>query len=382
MDFTLTEPERELLDLGRAFAEREIAPIAAQAWREERCPTEVLRGLGDLGLLGLLVPEKWGGIDASTVGFVSLLEALAAIDPSIASAWQAHTTIGSLPLLLFGSDEQRERWLRPLAEGRALGAFGLTEPGAGSDVQSIRTRATRAAGGWVLNGQKAFISNAGTDMSFGVTVLARIDEGADGKPRFGSFIVERGAQGYSEGPKLRGIGWHSLDTRELFFDDVWVPDDQVVGEPGAGLRQFFGALEVGRISIAALSVGTAEGALRLALEYAKQREQFGAKISSFQAIQFKLADMATEIEAARWLTYYAAARRDAGQPFKKEAAMAKLKASRVATAVTSEAVQIFGGAGYLLESPIARFYCDAKVLEIGEGTNEIQHLVIARELGC
>jgi alkylation response protein AidB-like acyl-CoA dehydrogenase len=382
MDFTLTEPERELLDLGRTYAEREIAPIAAQAWRDERCPTEVLRGLGELGLLGLLVPEKWGGIGASTVGFVSLLEALAAVDPSIASAWQAHTTIGSLPLLLFGSDDQRERWLRPLAEGRALGAFGLTEPGAGSDVRSIRTRATRAPGGWMLNGQKAFISNAGTDMSFGATVLARIGEDTDDRPRFGSFIVERGAKGYTEGPKLRGIGWHSLDTRELFFDDVWVPDDQVVGEPGAGLKQFLGALEVGRISIAALSVGTAEGALRLALEYAKQREQFGAKIASFQAIQFKLADMATEIEAARWLTYYAASLRDAGKPFKKEAAMAKLKASRVATAVTSEAVQIFGGAGYLLESPVARFYCDAKVLEIGEGTNEIQHLVIARELGC
>ena len=382
MDFTLTEPERELRDLGRTYAEREIAPIAARAWHEERCPTEVLRGLGELGLLGLLVPEKWGGIDASTVGFVSLLEALAAVDPSIASAWQAHTTIGSLPLLLFGSDEQRERWLRPLAEGRALGAFGLTEPGAGSDVRSIRTRATRAPGGWVLNGQKAFISNAGTDMSYGVTVLARLDEDTGGSPRFGSFIVERGANGYTEGPKLRGIGWHSLDTRELFFDEVWVPDHQVVGDPAAGLRQFLGALEVGRISIAALSVGTAEGALRLALDYAKQREQFGAKIASFQAIQFKLADMATEIEAARWLTYYAASLRDAGKPFKKEAAMAKLKASRVATSVTSEAVQIFGGTGYMLESPIARFYCDAKVLEIGEGTNEIQHLVIARELGC
>ena len=344
--------------------------------------TEFERELVDLGLLGPLVPEKWGGIGATTVGFVGLLETLAATDPSIAAAWQAHSTIGSLPLLLFGSDDQRERWLRPLAEGRALGAFGLTEPHAGSDVRSLRTRATRVSGGWVLTGQKAFISNAGTDMSFGVTVLARIGEDAGGKPRFGSFIVERGSAGYTTGPKLRGIGWHSLDTRELFFDDVWVPDDQVVGEPGAGLAQVLGALEVGRISIAALSVGTAEGALRLALGYAKQREQFGAKISSFQAIQFKLADMATEIEAARWLTYYAAALRDAGKPFKKEAAMAKLKASRVATAVTSEAVQIFGGAGYLLESPIARFYCDAKVLEIGEGTNEIQHLVIARELGC
>jgi alkylation response protein AidB-like acyl-CoA dehydrogenase len=382
MDFTLTEAERELLELGRAYAEREVAAVAPQAWQEERCPVEVLRGLGKLGLLGLLVPEEWGGIGASTVGFVALLEALAAVDPSVAAAWQAHSTIGSLPLLLFGSDGQRERWLRPLAQGSALGAFGLTEPAAGSDVRSIRTRAARVPGGWVLNGQKAFISNAGTDMSFGVTVLARTGEAADGRPRFGSFIVERGTRGYTTGPKLRGIGWKALDTRDLFFDDVFVPDDRVVGEPGAGLQQFLGALEVGRISIAALSVGLAQGALRMARDYARQREQFGAKISSFQAIQFKLADMATEIEAARWLTYYAASLRDAGKPFRKEAAMAKLKASSVATYAASEAVQIFGGAGYMLESPIARFYCDAKVLEIGEGTNEIQRLVIARELGC
>jgi alkylation response protein AidB-like acyl-CoA dehydrogenase len=381
MDFTLTEFEGELLDLGRTYAEREIAAVAARAWHEERCPTEVLRGLGELGLLGPLVPEKWGGIGSSTVGYVALLEALAAVDPSVAAAWQAHSTIGSLPLLLFGNDDQREKWLRPLAEGRRLGAFGLTEPGAGSDVRSLRTKAVRVADGWVLTGQKAFISNAGTDMSFGVTVLARTGEAA-GKPRFGSFIVEQGTAGYTLGPKLRGIGWKGLDTRDLFFDGVWVPDSQVVGEPGGGLAQFLSALEVGRISIAALSLGTASGALRMALAYAKQHEQFGSPISSFQAIQFKLADMATEIEAARWLTYYAASLRDAGKPFRKEAAMAKLKASRVATTVVSEAVQIFGGAGYMLDSDVARFYCDAKVLEIGEGTNEIQHLVIARELGC
>jgi alkylation response protein AidB-like acyl-CoA dehydrogenase len=382
MDVTLTEIERDLLELGRAYAEREIAVIAPQAWQQERCPVELLRGLGELGLLGPLVPEKWGGIGSTTVGFVALLEALATVDPSVAAAWQAHSTIGSLPLLLFGSDEQRERWLRPLAEGTRLGAFGLTEPSAGSDVRSLRTRAERVSGGWVLTGQKAFISNAGTEMSFGVTVLARTGADADGKPRFGSFIVERGAPGYTQGPKLRGIGWKGLDTRDLYFDNVFVPESQVVGEPGGGLGQFLTALEVGRISVAALSLGTAAGALRLALAYAKQREQFGARISSFQAIQFKLADMATEIEAARWLIYYAAALRDAGRPFKKEAAMAKLKASQVATFTVSEAVQIFGGAGYMLESDIARFYCDAKVLEIGEGTNEIQRLVIARELGC
>jgi short/branched chain acyl-CoA dehydrogenase len=382
MDFTLSEVEGDLLALGRAYAEREIAPVAARAWHEERCPTELLRGLGELGLLGTLVPEKWGGIGSTTVGYVALLEALAAVDPSVAAAWQAHSTIGSMPLLLFGDDEQRERWLRPLAEGRRLGAFGLTEPGAGSDVRSLRTRARRVSDGWVLSGQKAFISNAGTDMSFGVTVLARTGEDAAGQPRFGSFIVEQGAAGYTLGPKLRGIGWKGLDTRDLFFDDVWVPDGQVLGEPGGGLAQFLGALEVGRISVAALSLGTAAGAMRMALDHARQHQAFGTPISAFQAIQFKLADMATEIEAARWLTYRAAALRDAGQPFRKEAAMAKLKASQVATSAVSEAVQIFGGAGYMLDSDVARFYCDAKVLEIGEGTNEIQRLVIARELGC
>src|SRR6516225_8509628 len=191
MDFTLTEFEGELLNLGRTYAEREIAPVAARAWHEERCPTELLRGLGELGLLGTLVPEKWGGIGSTTVGFVALLEALATVDPSVATAWQAHSTIGSLPLLLFGSDEQRERWLRPLAEGRALGAFGLTEPGAGSDTRAIRTRAERRDGGWLINGHKTFISNAGTDMSFGVTLLARTDAGSDGRGRFASFVVEK-----------------------------------------------------------------------------------------------------------------------------------------------------------------------------------------------
>jgi short-chain 2-methylacyl-CoA dehydrogenase len=376
MDFSLTEPERDLVALCRDFAQKEIAARAPQAWDEARCPTDLLREMGELGLLGMLVPEEWGGIGMSTVGFVAAMEQIGLADQSVAAAWQAHVTIGSLPLHLFGTDDQRERWLRPLAEGRALGAFGLTEPDAGSDARGIRTRAERKDGGWLINGRKTFISNAGTDMSFGVTLLARTEA------NHATFVVEKDTPGFAMGPKMQGIGWRGLDTRELYFDDVWVPGDHLVGDPDLGLSQFLRTLEVGRISIAALSLSLTQAVLDLATDYARQRVQFGQPISQFQAIQFKLADIATELEAARWLTYRAAHLRDAGQPFRKEAAMAKLKASRVAAWAASEAVQVHGGVGYMLESPVARFYCDAKVLEIGEGTNEIQHLVIARELGC
>ena len=377
MDFSLTEPERDLVGLCREFARNEIAERAPQAWEDARCPTDLLREMGGLGLLGMLIPEEWGGIGMSTVGFVAAMEQIGLADQSVAAAWQAHVTIGSLPLYLFGDDAQRERWLKPLAEGRALGAFGLTEPDAGSDARGISTRAERRDGGWVINGRKTFISNAGTDMSFGVTLLART-EGSG----YATFVVEKDTPGFTMGPKMRGIGWRGLDTRELYFDDVLVADDHLVGDPEMGLGQFLGTLEVGRISIAALSLSLTQAVLDLATDYAKQRVQFGRPISKFQAVQFKLADIATELEAARWLTYRAASLRDAGQPFLREASMAKLKASRVAVWAASEAVQIHGGVGYMLESPVARFYCDAKVLEIGEGTNEIQHLVIARTLGC
>jgi len=382
MDLSLTDSEQALVGLCREFAQGEIAPRAPLAWDEARCPTDLLREMGQLGLLGMLVPEEWGGIGMSTVGFVAAMEEIGRADQSVAAAWQAHVTIGSLPLYLFGNDAQRERWLRPLAEGRVLGAFGLTEPDAGSDARGIRTRAERRDGGWLINGAKTFISNAGTDMSFGVTLLARVEPAEGGKPRFGSFVVEKDTPGFTMGPKMRGIGWRGLDTRQLYLDDVMVPDDQLVGDPNMGMSQFLSALEVGRISIAALSLSLTQAVLDLATAYARERVQFGQPISKFQAVQFKLADIATELEAARWLTYRAAYLRDTGRPFLKEAAMAKLKASRVATWAASEAVQIHGGLGYMLETPVARFYCDSKVLEIGEGTNEIQHLVIARALGC
>jgi short-chain 2-methylacyl-CoA dehydrogenase len=376
VDFSLTTAERDLAELARDFAQKEIAARAPIAWEEARCPTDLLREMGKLGLLGMLIPEQWGGIGMSTVGFVAAMEQIGLADQSVAAAVQAHVTIGSLPLYMFGDDGQRERWLRPLAEGRALGAFGLTEPGAGSDTRGIRTRAERHEGGWRINGHKTFISNAGTDMSFGVTVLARTGE------KFGSFVVEKETPGFTMGPKMPGIGWRGLDTRELFFDDVVVPENHLVGNPDLGLSQFLATLEVGRISIAALSLSLTQAVLDLATEHAKNRVQFGQPISKFQAVQFKLADIATELEAARWLTYRAASLRDEGRPFLKEASMAKLKASRLAAWAASEAVQIHGGTGYMLDSAVARFYCDAKVLEIGEGTNEIQHLVIARALGC
>src|SRR5271168_888540 len=251
MDLSLDEPERELVSLCRDFAQREIARRAPVAWDEGRCPTDLLREMGALGLLGMLVPERWGGIGMSTVGFVAAMEQIGLADQSVAAAWQAHVTIGTLPLYLFGNDSQRERWLRPLSEGRVLGAFGLTEANAGSDARAISTRAERQDSGWLINGAKAFISNAGTDMSFGVTLLARTESADDRGPKFGSFVVEKGTPGFTLGPKMRGIGWRGLDTRELYFDDVWVPDDHLIGSQDLGLNQFLGTLEVGRISIAA-----------------------------------------------------------------------------------------------------------------------------------
>src|SRR6188474_2539172 len=270
MDFSYTESEQSLADLCRTFASREIASRAPAAWERAECPTDLLREMGELGLLGMLVPEEWGGIGMSTVGFVAALEQLGQADQSVAAAFQAHVTIGSLPLYLFGNDEQRERWLRPLAEGRVLGAFGLTEPDAGSDMRGITTRAERQDGGWLINGRKAFISNAGTDMSFGVTLLART-EGDDEKPQYASFVVEKDTPGFTMGPKMRGIGWRGLDTRELFFDDVWVPDEHLIGDPDMGLGQFLRTLEVGRISIAALSLSLTQAVLDMATEYAGQR---------------------------------------------------------------------------------------------------------------
>jgi len=380
MDFELNDDQQALRDLAARFAAREIAPHADRWWAEERFPVEVFEAMGKLGLMGLLVPEKYGGVDVGMVAYVAAMEEIGGADQSVAAAWNAHITIASLPLLAFGTEGQKERWLRPLAEGRNIGAFGLTEPNAGSDAAGIRTRARRDGDEWVLDGTKMFISNAGTAMSAGVILLAVTGEDAGGKKRYGSFYVPEGTAGYGKSEPLKKLGWHSMDTRELVFDNCRLPADHLLGEEGHGLRQFLDVLAAGRISVAALSVSLAGAVLRLATGYAKQRTQFGQPIANFQAVGHKLADMATEYEAARWLTYRAASLYDTGRPYAREAAMAKLYASEVANRAASAAVQIHGGYGYMRETTVGRFYADAKILEIGEGTSEIQRTVIARSL--
>jgi short/branched chain acyl-CoA dehydrogenase len=382
VNFDLTEEQRSLQALCREFARKEIVPHRDEWNRQRRFPVEVFRKMAELGLMGLLVPEQYGGTGVGAVAYVAAMEEIGKADQSVAATWNAHLTIASMPLLYFGTEAQKQRWLVPLARGERLGAFGLTEPGAGSDARGIETTARPDGDGWVINGTKMFTSNAGTEMSLGPTILAVSGQRPDGSPEYSAFLVPRGTPGFRLGRNLAKIGWDATDTRELVFEECRVPADHLIGTRGVGLRQFMQALAVGRISVAALSLGLAEACLEVALEYAKQRRQFGRPISQFQAIQFKLADMATAAENARLLTYQAAWLYDQGREYAREAAMAKLYASDAAMQAASEAVQIHGGYGYTDEYPVSRFFRDAKILQIGEGTNEIQRLVIARLLGC
>jgi short/branched chain acyl-CoA dehydrogenase len=382
MDFTLNEEQQLLKELCRDFARQEIAPYADEWFDAEYFPVEVFRKMADLQLMGLLIPKEYGGTDVGCVALVAAMEEIARVDQSIAAAWQAHMTIGSLPLLFFGTEEQKQRWLVPLARGERIGAFGLTEPQAGSDAANIQTTAVRDGDEWVINGTKCFITNAGTELSYGLAALTVSGYDPDGKKRYSAFIIPRDTPGYTVGRLYNKIGWHMVDTREQIFEDCRVPREHLLGEEGMGFRQFMQTLDVGRISIAALSAGLCQACLDLSLTYAKQRQAFGKPISQHQAIQFKLADMATEVEMVRLLTYKAAWLRDSGQPYGREAAMAKLAASEAAVRAADQAVQIHGGYGYVREFPISRFYLDSKILTIGEGTNEIQRMVIARQLGC
>jgi short/branched chain acyl-CoA dehydrogenase len=376
LDFDLSDEHALFRDTVRDFAESRIGPEAYRLDSEGVFPVDLVGEAAELGLLGIPLPEQWGGAGSDMLAYAIAIEELARIDSSFAITVAAHTSLGTMPIHLFGDDEQRARWLPDLAAGRRLAAFGLTEAGAGSDAGATRTTARLEGGEWVIDGAKMFITNAGTPISALVTLTARTGDG-----EISNIVVENGAPGYAQSPPLKKMGWRSSDTRELTFDGCRVPEGNLLGPRGNGFKQFLEILDGGRISVAALGLGMAQGAFELGLRYAKEREQFGRPIGRFQAVQFKLADMATEIEAARGLVYKGAWLKDRGRPFAQQAAIAKLYTGELARRACNESLQIHGGYGFMDEYPISRFYRDAKVLEIGEGTNEIQRLVIARGLG-
>jgi alkylation response protein AidB-like acyl-CoA dehydrogenase len=376
LSFDLSDEHRLFRTTVREFAEGEIGPRAEVLDREGRFPLDLVAGAAELGLMGIPIPAEWEGAGADTLAYAIAIEELARVDQSFAITVAAHTSLGTQPINLFGTEEQKGRWLPQLASGRRLAAFGLTEPGAGSDAGATRTTARLDAGEWTIDGSKMFITNAGTEISALVTITARTGEG-----EVSNIVVENGTPGYTQSAPLKKMGWRSSDTRELVFSGCRVPEANLLGPRGNGFRQFLEILDGGRISVAALGLGAAQGAYEMSLAYAREREQFGRPIGKFQAIAFKLADMATEIEAARHLVYKAAWLKDAGRDFAQVAAMAKLYTGELSRRVCNEAVQIHGGYGFMDEYPVSRFYRDQKVLEIGEGTNEVQRLVIARGLG-
>jgi short-chain 2-methylacyl-CoA dehydrogenase len=376
MNFDLS-PEHELIrSTVRDFAEAKVAPVAESLDREHRFPYELVSEMAELGLMGMPIPEEYGGGATDTLSYAIAVEELTRIDSSVAITLAAHTSLGTMPIFLFGSDEQKQQWLPELASGQKLAAFGLTEAGAGSDAGAARTRAELTDGEWVINGSKIFITNAGTDITACVTITALTSEA-----EISNLIVPNGTPGYDISPPMEKLGWRASDTRELSFKDVRVPEGNLLGPRGKGFQQFLEILDGGRISVAAMGVGLAQGAYDLALTYAQEREQFGKSIATFQAVQFKLVDMATEIEAGRNLVYKAAWLKDQGRPFAKEAAMAKLYTGELAHRAANESLQIHGGYGFMEESAISRLYRDQKILEIGEGTNEVQRMVIAKHLG-
>ena len=377
MIFDLPEEHEALRQTVRDFAEREVAPVAAELDRTHAFPYEIVRQLAELGWMGIPFPEEYGGAGADTLAYALTVEELARVDSSVAITLCAHSSLGTQPIYLFGTEEQKREWLPQLTSGQRLAAFGLTEPEAGSDAGNTRTRAHSDNGEWVIDGAKQFITNAGTSISAVVTITALTGDG-----EISNFLVANGTPGYEVGEPYEKMGWHASDTRPLSFADCRVPAGNLLGERGQGLQQFLRVLDIGRIGVAAMAVGLAQGAFDEALAYAKSRNAFGRPIATFQAVSGKLADMSTEIEAARLLTYKAARLKDAGRPFGLEAAQAKLKSGLVALHAADDAVQIHGGYGYIEEYPVCRFYRDAKILTIGEGTDEIQRLVIARALGA
>jgi len=375
MNFDLSDEHELIRKTVRDFAVERVAPVAEELDREHRFPYDLVAELAELGLMGLPIPEEYGGAGGDTLSYAIAIEELTRIDSSVAITVAAHTSLGTMPIFLFGTEEQKREWLPDLASGRKLAAFGLTEPGAGSDAGATQTRAELRDGQWVVNGSKIFITNAGTDITACVTITART-----GEDEISNVVVPNGTPGYVVSAPMEKLGWCASDTRELSFQDCALPQGSLLGERGKGFQQFLEILDGGRISVAAMGVGLAQGAYDLAYAYAKERHQFGKPISTFQAIQFQLADMATEIEAGRNLVYKAAWLKDQGRPFAQEAAMAKLFTGELSNRAVNQSLQIHGGYGFMEEYAISRLYRDQKVLEIGEGTNEVQRMVIAKHL--
>ena len=382
MDFTLSDEQQAIRETSREFAEQEIKPRAEEMDRTGAFPYDLVRKMGELGLLGLPFPEEYGGAGADFLSYCLAIEEVSRGDVSVGITMEAHTSLGASPFYLFGSREQKEYYLPPLARGEHLWAFGLTEPEAGSDSGGTRTRAVLKDGNWHINGSKSFITNAGTEMTGGVTITAVTGKRPDGRNEITNIIVPKSTPGYSIGTAYKKMGWKASDTRPLTFEDCVVPEENILGQRGDGFKQFMQILDAGRVAIAALSVGLAQACLDEALAYAKERKQFGQPISTYQAIQFKLADMDMEIELARLMYYKAAWLHMQGKPYSREASMAKLFASETAKRAADQAVQIHGGYGFMDEFPVSRYWRSVKINEIGEGTSEVQRMVIAKLLGC
>jgi short/branched chain acyl-CoA dehydrogenase len=376
MNYELTEEQELLRRTVREFSESKVAPVAEELDREERFPYELVQELAELGLMGIPIPEEYGGAGADTVSYAIAIEELTRIDSSVAITVAAHTSLGTMPIYLYGSEEQKQEWVPHLASGAKLAAFGLTEANAGSDAGATRTRAELRDGQWIVNGSKMFITNAGTDITACVTITA-----LTGDDEISNIIVPNGTSGYEISAPMKKLGWHASDTRELSFKDCAVPEGNLLGPRGKGFHQFMEILDGGRISVASMGVGLAQGAYDLAFAYAKERQQFGRPIAKFQAVQFALADMATEIDAGRQLVYRAAWLKDQGKDFALAAAQAKLYTGLLSNRAVNAALQIHGGYGFMEEYAISRLYRDQKILEIGEGTNEVQRMVIAKLLG-
>ncbi|MDD7918169.1 acyl-CoA dehydrogenase family protein [Actinomycetospora callitridis] len=381
MIMQLSEEHEALRATVEDFAQKEVAPVIGDFYIKEKFPYALVAKMGEMGLFGLPVGEEYGGMGGDYVALCVALEELGRVDQSVAITLEAGVSLGIMPLLRFGSDEQKQRWLPDLAAGRTLGGFGLTEAGGGSDAGATRTTAKLDGGEWVINGTKAFITNSGTDITSLVTVTAVTDRGEDGKKEISAILVPSGTDGFTVAPSYSKVGWNASDTHELAFDDCRVPEENLVGTRGRGYAQFLSILDEGRVAIAALSTGAAQGCVDESVRYAREREAFGAAIGSYQGIQFKIAEMESRTVCARLAWQDAAAKMSAGVPFKKEAAIAKLVSSNAAMDNARDATQIFGGYGFMNEYPVARHYRDSKILEIGEGTSEVQKILIARHLG-